>query len=257
MKLSGLAGILWVAGFVLNCILFVILCVRGRAKKFPVFFAFIGFCAARSLILFWVWRRSQWDLYRTLYVVFMVLDICLQFGMIWEIASRVFRRRGVWVPDVRIKLAIFSIVSLVVAGILTALQRPVGQNWVQGTVLRAELFPSVLISELFIVMLVLSSEAGLNWKSHVVGIALGLAVFNLPSVVIDTIDNILGFDRQGYLNSALGDARRELYLACLVYWCYSMWKSEPEPRIMSPRMEGQVSALRDALVHRDSHWGKR
>ena len=254
MKLSNLAGILWAAGFVLNCVLLMVLCLRRRAKSFPIFCIFIGFSAVRTLILFSLWRHSQWNLYRTSYFVLMFLDTCLQVGLIWEIASKVFRRRGVWAPDVRTKLAVWSIASVAVACGLTAVQQLAGRSWLQDAVLRADFFPPILISELFVVMLVLSSEAGLNWRTHVAAITLGLAAFSFPEVVIGTIANLRGFDKLGYLSSTLESIRKELYVACLIYWCYSMWQPEPESRVMSPRMEGQVSGLRDILVHRGNDW---
>jgi hypothetical protein len=254
MKLSSLAGILWAAGFVGHCVLFAILCFRRRIRTFPVFSVYIGLAALRSPVLFWFWRDAHWKAYTIAYWIFIFCDTCLQLGLLWEIASKVFRRRGAWVPDVGGKLAGWSIASVAMAVALTALQKTAGHNWLENAFLRGSLFPSILICELFVVMVILSSRAGLNWKSHAAGIALGLAVFNFPSVVIDTIANLRGFDAKGYLPSVLESARKELYLACLIYWCYSMWRPELESRRMSPHMEGQVSALRDALLHRDKPW---
>lgn len=250
MKLSSFAGILWAAGFVLDCALLAVLWIRRRGRSLPVFCTFIGFSAVRSLILFWLWRHSQWSLYRTLYFIFMAFDTCLQFGVIWEIASKVFRRRGAWAPDIRLKLAAWTTASVTLAGALVALQKPVAHSWMQDAVLRSNFFPSVLICELFVVMLVLSSEAGLNWRTHVASITFGLALYSFPAVVIFTIDNLHGFDGRGYLNGLLESARKEFYLACLAYWCYSLWRPDPGPRTMSPEMEGQVSAIRDALIRR-------
>lgn len=257
MELSSLAGILWVAGFAAECVLFAILCFRRRTKSFPVFCAYIGLSAVRSIVLFWLWRHSQWNVYRIMYWSFMLCDTCLQFCLLWEIASTIFRRRGTWAPDVSGRLAVWSFASVALAGALTALLQPAGHGWFQSAVLRADFFPSVLISELFVVMLVLSSKAGLNWRNHVASITVGFAVFNVPSVVVNTIASVYGFDQQGYLSGFLENARKELYLACVIYWCYSMWRPEPKPRIMSPRMEGQVSALRDVLVHRNDNWSGR
>jgi hypothetical protein len=257
MKLSSLAGILWVASFISNAFLFAILCFRRRVKRFPIFTGLIGLGLVRSIALFWLWRHSQWSLYWTVYYDLMVVDTCLQFALIWEIASKVFRRRGVWVRDVRGRLFAGLIACVAIACALTALQKVAGQSWLQDAILRAAFFPSILICELFVVMLVLSSEAGLNWRTHVASIAVGFAAFNFPAVIIDTAANFQGFDRQGYLSSLLENARKELYLACLIFWCYSMWRPEPKPRIMSPNMEGQVSGLKDVLVRRHKNWSEQ
>src|SRR5579875_1846959 len=155
MKLSSVAGLLWVTGFLLNCILLAIILFKRREKSLPVFCMFIGFSALRSATLLCLWGVSQWGLYRTVYIGLLFVDTCLQCGLIWEIASRVFRRGGRWVSDLKASLAWWSLGSLIVASILTALQRPAGHSWVQSAVLRVDFLPSVLMCELFIVMIVL------------------------------------------------------------------------------------------------------
>jgi hypothetical protein len=196
MKLSTLDGILWAAGFLLNCILLSILLVRRRAQRFPIFFTFIGLGVTRTLTLFWLFRHSEWSLYRTTYWIFIILDTCLQIGLIGEIASKIFRRGGQWLADVKRRLTFWSIASLAGAILLTALQQTAGRGWAQNAILRGDFFPSVLICELFVVMLVLSSQAGLNWRSHEAGIAIGLAAFNLPGVSSTPSTTFVGLTRK-------------------------------------------------------------
>jgi hypothetical protein len=253
MNVSGLDGFLWVAGFVGHIILFCILILRHRTPAFPFFTAFIGFSAARSVILFCLWQGSLARLYAPTYWSLVGVDTVLQFGLIWELVCKVFRRQGKWPIDIRGRLIAWSSVCVLVATCLTSLQGLSGQGWYQTAVLRANFFSAVAASELFVIMLVLSSDAGLNWRSHVAGIAMGFAVFSFVSIVIESVNNIYGFDTRGNLNATLQTARKELYLSCVAYWCSSLWRSEAPTRIMSPRMEGQVSALRDAVVQRNAN----
>ncbi|MGA7155269.1 MAG: hypothetical protein WBY53_00385 [Acidobacteriaceae bacterium] len=182
------------------------------------------------------------------------VDTFLQFGLIWEVASKVFRRRGAWVRDIRGQLISWTLASVAVATYLAFLNKPSGNGLFQSAVLLANFFPAVLISELFVVMLAVSSDAGLDWRDHVASIAIGLAAFNFPAVVLETISSLHGFDANGYLDVRLQTARKLLYLACVVFWGYALWRPEPASRTMSPRMEGQVLALQDALIRKETFW---
>jgi hypothetical protein len=255
VNISNLDGTLWAAGFVCHCALFAILLLRKLYKPFPVFSAFVGFSALRTVILFGLYHVSLRTLYLDTYWCLVAVDTLLQFGLIWEVASKVFRRRGSWVRDIRRQLICWTIASVAVATYLAFLNKQSGHGLFQNAVLLAGFFPAVLISELFVVMLAVSSDAGLDWRDHVASIAIGLAAFNFPAVVLETISSLHGFDANGYLDVRLQTARKLLYLACVVFWGYALWRREPASRTMSSRMEGQVLALRDAVIKEKSIWG--
>jgi hypothetical protein len=255
VNLSNLDGSLWVAGFVCHCILFTILVLRLLYKPFPLFSAFVGFSALRTVILFCLYHLSLPTLYLNTYWCLAAVDTLLQFGLIEEVASKVFRRRGAWIRDIRGQLIRWTIVSVAVATYLAFLNKPSGHGLFQKAVLFADFFPAVLISELFVVMLVVSSDAGLDWRDHVASIAMGLAAFNFPAVVIETISDLHGFDANGNLDVRLQTARKLLYLACVLFWSYALWRPEPASRILSTRMEEQVLALRDGIIRKNGIWG--
>src|SRR5258705_12103426 len=112
MHLTGLDLLFWVAGFVGHVILMFVLWLRHRAKVFPMFTALIGLNVVRTialaLIQLYGTRRGYFDTYWSL----AILDVALQLGVVYEMASRVFRPLGKWASDVRRSILWWIAVSL-------------------------------------------------------------------------------------------------------------------------------------------------
>lgn len=256
MNVSETDGVLWAAGFVGHLILLGILLFGGRAKFYPIFTGFIAFSAARTVLLFSLWRFANAASYTDIYWALVAVDTSLQLALIWEIAGVVFKRRGSWAREVWRQLMVLSLVSIAGAVWLTHLQVTRGFGPFQMVVLKANYGAAVLMSALFAGMIALSSRACINWKSHVSAIATGMAVYSFSGILLEVTDNLLGFGGHGTLFAALQTARKILYLACVIYWSYSLSRAEPPQRQMSPRMEGQLSALRDAIIRKSADWGE-
>lgn len=256
MRISGLDDFLWAAGFVGHCALLLVLLGRKRFSKYPVFSALIGFSIFRTGALFSIRSHYGDTLYSHAYWVLALVDAGLQLALIFEIAGKVFRPLGKWAIDVRGKLLVCLLASIVVAAALAQIQNPAGNDLGQVLAVKIGFFSVVLNAELFAGMIALSSDAGLNWKSHIASIATGMAIYCFAGIVIELISR---FGEAKTLDGLLGSLqmmRRWLYLACEVYWGYSLWQPEPSRRRMSHRMEGQVSALREAVIRRNGGWSK-
>lgn len=254
MNISGADGILWAAGFAGHLLLLVILFFSRRAATYPIFSGFIAFSTIRTVLLFFLWRLASPASYVDAYWALVGLDTLLQFGLIWEIARAVFKRRNIWADDVRRQLITLCLVSIIGALWFAHLQQTRGFGVFQTTVLKANYCAAVFISALFAGMIVMSSRACVNWKSHVASIAAGMAVYSFLAILIEAVDNLSGFGGRGTLFAALQMTRKFLYLACVIYWSYSLSRTEPPQRTMSARMAGQLSALRDAVIGRNSFW---
>ena len=256
MSISGLHDFLWAAGFAGNCVLLTVLCVRKRVSHYPAFTALIAFGILRTAWLFEIRNNYGDSLYNHTYWVLALVDASLQLALIYEIASKVFRPRGTWAVDVRGKLCLSFLGSILIAAFLTHLQHPERRDLVENLAIRIGYFSVVLNAELFAVMVVLSSEAGLNWRSHIASIATGMAVYCLIGILIELVSRFSEANTMRSLLISLQSIRQWLYLACEAYWSYSLWHPEPSPREMSPRMEGQVAALLEAIIRRDGEWSK-
>ena len=256
MRISGLDGFLWTAGLAGHLVLLAILLVKKRFGSYPVFSALIGFSILRTVVLFGLRSHYGDPLYNHTYWRLALVDAGLQLALILEIASKVFRPRGTWAVDVRSKLLVGILGSVVVAGVLAHLLAPTRHDLIENFAIKIGFFSVVLNAALFTVMIVLSSDAGLNWRSHIASIATGMAVYCFIGILIELVSRVSEANMLRDLLISLQMIRRWLYVACLVYWGYSLWRPEPSPRKMSPRMEGQVVALREAVMRRNSEWIK-
>ena len=256
MRISGLDGFLWTAGLAGHIALLAIIFAKKRFSSYPVFSALIGFSVLRTVVLFCLRGHYGDPLYNHTYWRFALVDAGLQLALIFEIASKVFRPRGTWAVDVRSKLIVSMLGSIVVAGILAYLQDSTRHDLVENFAIKIGFFSVVLNAALFTLMIVLSSEAGLNWRSHIASIATGMAVYCFVGILIELVSRFSEANTLRDLLISLQVIRRWLYVGCVSYWGYSLWLPEPSPRKMSPRMEGQVAALRQAVIRRNSEWTK-
>jgi hypothetical protein len=256
MRISGLDGFLWTAGLAGHFVLLAILLGRKRFNSYPAFSALIGFNILRTAVLFCIRGHYGDSLYNHIYWRLALVDAGLQLALIFEIASKVFRPRGIWAIDVRSKLLVSILGSIIIAAVLAHFQNPTRHDLVENLAIKMGYFSVLLNAELFTVMLVLSSLAGLNWRSHIASIATGMAVYCFLGILIELTSRFSEANTLRHLVISLQMVRRWLYLACEGYWSYSLRQPEPLPRRMSPRMEGQLSALREAVVRRNSGWSK-
>jgi hypothetical protein len=136
MHLAGIDYFLWAAAFVLHLALLSTLFYRGRARAFPFFTSLITFNVVRTIILYLVFHYGS---HRTYYDTFWslgVLDVTLQLGVVYEVASRVFRPLNVWAPDVRANFLWLLNISTTVALALAWAENPMARNGVQALVAR-------------------------------------------------------------------------------------------------------------------------
>jgi hypothetical protein len=190
------------------------------------------------------------------YWALVAVDTSLQLALIWEIARTVFKTGSSWSGNIQRQLIVLCLISITGAIWLTRLQQTHGFGPFQTVVLKANYCAAVLMSALFAGMIALSSRAYMNWKGHTASIAAGMAVYCFSAILIEGFDNIFGFGGHGTLFAILQTMRKLLYLACVLYWSYSLSRTEPPQRRMSPRMEGQLSALRDAVIRTNAGWGE-
>jgi len=97
----------------------------------------------------------------------------------------------VWARDVRTTFAGMVCASVIVALLLTWLAHPSAPFAIQTFILRSNLFSAALMSELFVGMVVLSSIAGLPWKTHVARIAQGFGAYSIFCVAKGIVVNYI------------------------------------------------------------------
>ena len=258
MQLTGLDLLFWATGFYGHIVLLLVLAARHRASEVPFFTILIASNVLRTATLYFIIHHGTKHEYFYTYWSLAVVDMALQFCVVYEMASHVFRPLGVWAPDVRKSFVWLLIGSITVASALTALAKPDTQIWVRSLVIRGNFFSSALMSELFVGMIALSVTVGLPWKTHVARISQGLGVYSIIGVLTEAGHNHFGTHSQIF--TTLSHLRITTYLICVWYWNIMLWRNAPAPRELPEEMRIQLFTLQRTLeydLRELKNWRKR
>jgi hypothetical protein len=243
MQLTGLDFFFWAVSFSGNIALLFVLWHRRLVKSFPFFTALAMLSVIRTVVLYVVFNYGTRESYFLTYWSLAVLDTMLQLGIVYEIASHVFRPVGVWAQDVRSSFIWMAGLSVTVALGLSWLASPPARTWAQSFVTKGTLFAAALISELFVLMMALSISAHLPWRTHVAKIAQGLGVYSLVSLLIETGHSYFGVGREVPAFVFLSHIRIAAYIICLGYWSAMLWRKEQPSREMTQEMRQRLFTL--------------
>jgi hypothetical protein len=250
MPVTDLDLLLWVAGFLAHVALLLVLLLRGRARSFPIFTALIVLNVTRTIVLFLISREGTKATYFYTFWSVASADVALQFGIMYELASRVFRPLGEWASDIRAKLAIWVAGSVCFAVLLTWIPKPQSRFWMQVLLLKGSFFSAALMSELFVGMIALSSVAGLSWSSHAAKISKGLVLYSIATLIFETANTSFGLNGNDRIYDGLSRVRMALYLCCVMYWIVALWRNAPPASRMPEIVREQVSVISRALEGR-------
>jgi hypothetical protein len=243
MHLSAFDSLLWATGTAGQMILLFVLFYRDRAREFPVFTVLVGWSCASSLALYLLYEHAGHTAYYYAYWTSGMVDMSIQFAVVYEIASRVFAPLGSWAPDVRNSFIRLVGGSVLVALLLIILASPVRSSIVETVVARGTFFSAALMTELFVGLVMLSATAGLPWKTHVARITQALGAYSLLCVILDTLTTWMRWEHEGNLMHTISQVRVVAYNAALAYWVLMLWRDAPEPRQMPESMRMQIYHL--------------
>lgn len=248
MHLSHLDSLFWLSGLVGNLALLFVLFFRRRARSFPLFTAFLSSSVLKTVVLYLIYphntRRAYPYAYFYTYWGFAALDILLELGVVYEIASYVFRPMGGWAVDVRRRLVGLILLSVCVAIALAWVSSPRAYEWKEALVMRGSLFSAALFAELFVGMTALSVTAGLPWRTHAARIAQGFGIYSIFCIVLEAGNSYFGLANGTVASMTMTRARMVLYLCCLVYWIVTLWRPEPQPARLPGEIESYMVLLR-------------
>ena len=249
MHLTGIDFLLWAAGFLAHIVLLAVLFARRRVQSFPIFSTLIATNIVRTLALYLiVLDHGSKHEYLLAYSSFAILDLVLQLGVVYEMASHVFRPLGHWAPDVRGSFLVMVSISLLVAAGLTYLpDNPPAPTWLKSALIRGNFFSATLMAELFLGMVILSITVGLPWKTHAARIAQGFGFYSLVCILTEAAHTYLGMDHDARVSSAVSYFRISSYLFTVGYWTVTLWVQAPAPRELPDEMRAQLFVLHRRL----------
>jgi hypothetical protein len=248
MQLTVFDQSLWAVIFVQDLILVCVLSFRRRVQRFPVFTALIGFDIVRTVMLFVIQHAGSRATYFYTYWVLALIDVLLQLGVLFRIASCVFRPAGRWASDIVSGLISLVLGSVAGATILTWIPKPAVILPLQVALLKGNFFSALLFSELSVGMLALSVRAGLLWKAHIARVMQGFVGYSLCTLALETARTYFGVAQGSPAYSNLSHVRIVVYMLCMSYWIVTLWHEEPQSRQMTSLMHSQVAAIRQAVT---------
>jgi len=248
LHLTDLDLLLWAFTFLEHCILLAVLFYRRRTAQFPVFTTVITANVVRTIVLYFTLRHGSSATYFYTFWSFGFLDLALQFPLVYELASQVFRPLGPWAPDVRRSFAILAAASLLIASALTWLAAPPTRTLRLAIVIRGNFFSSALMSEFFVAMIALSVTMGLPWRTHVARITQGFGVYSIFGILTEGAHSYFGSDRSKPTYQLVSHIRISLYCVCVAYWIFAMAQNEPEPRQLPEQLRLELSALQRRMA---------
>ena len=244
MHLSRLDFILWAATLTGHITLLYVLVRRRRAVEYPIFTTLIAANILRTILLYCVLTFGTQRGYSNTYWSLAIVDVALQFGVVYELAVQTFRPLGTWARDLRSGLIGLIGLSLAVAAGLTWLASPPARTILDVVVIKGTFFSSACMIELFVGMLVLSATAGLPWKTHAARISQGFGTYAMVCVLIDAAHGYFGFQGDGHMFFMLSRIRVFTYLFCQCFWIATLWPDEPPRRQLTDEMRLQLSEFR-------------
>ncbi|MCU1253133.1 MAG: hypothetical protein JWQ49_6162 [Edaphobacter sp.] len=245
MHLTGLDLLFWAASFFGHVALLVVLFLRRRARTFPLFTTFICANILRTISLYLIARFGTKATYFYTYWYLAIFDVGLQLGVVYELASGIFRPVGVWTKDIRRSFVWLGCLSVAVAAALAWLASPSTRLWMQSVMIKGNLFSAALMSELFVSIIALSVTVGLPWRTHITRIAQGLGVYSIIDVLLEAAHSYFGLGRDTRVYEALSHMRIAVYLACITYWIIMLWREAPQPRELPEQMRRDLLALQE------------
>jgi len=249
MHLSAIDRLFWATGFIGQIILVLVLSRRGLVKSFPIFTTATAGSLVRTGTMYFVFLYGSHRTYYYSYWSLASLDMLLQLGVVYEVASHLFAPLGRWPHDARTSFIRLVGISILVDIALTALASPARTSLMETVVARGTFFSSTLMTELFVGLVALSATAGFPWGTHVARIAQGLGAYSLVGVLFDTTTSWMGWAHQATTIHALSLVRIGAYLTALTYWIVTLWQDAPEPRRLSEPMRGQIFSLNRQLEY--------
>ncbi len=243
MHLTGIDLLLWALTLLEHIVLLAVLIFRHRARRFPAFTALIATNVFRTIVLYFTLRHAGAEAYFYTYWSFAFLDIALQFVIVYELVTHVFRPVGAWDSDVRRIFLWLSGASLLVASLLTWLDTPATRSLRATVVMKGEFFSSALMAELFVIMLALSFTMGFPWRTHVARITQGFGVYSIFGILTNGAHSYFGTASNTHTYSVVSHIRISLYCVCVAYWIFGLAKEEPENRQMPEQLRLELRDL--------------
>jgi hypothetical protein len=246
MTQAALDNLLWAAALCGESTLTVVILRKGRWRMFPAFSALIAVPILASVFLVPLRWMAAYDWYTLLYRAYVAVNFFLQLAVVVELARIVLRPTGTWVHDARKQFILSAVGGTLLALALAYMVVPPAASLMESLQLRADLFTSLLICELFIAVTLASNRLGLGWKNHVMAIGQGFTAWSIVATMVDSLHSYFG---ARHFYDSTESVQSLMYLGVLGYWCVQLWREEPVRQPISPQLRKFILALHERVKY--------
>jgi hypothetical protein len=217
MSLVSLIHNVWFLGLVLQALLAGVLLIKKKWRTFPVFTCYIAFSLIESLIAWAVYKNQT--LYRTTYMIGESVLLILGLAMVREIFVHLFSAHA---GLRKVATLIFRIVVVLLV-LLAAVAVIYAKGPIAKSMLIVEEAGKIVRVGLIMLLFLFSSAFGLRWRQHVFGVALGLGMTTVGSLLAVTIMPHVDKAMAWRLNLA------QVIASCLALLVWMGYLIAPEP----------------------------
>lgn len=243
MPSSTLSWVVYLADFVCTIGLLAVLFLRGRVKDFPALtICYSSWFLAAIINFAFGFNWPDW--------AFVCRDAITEGAALvacFGVARHIFRPTGVWARDVRRTFFMAAAGCVLLAMALTCLDHPRSANWFGNLLLRTYFFTNLLITEVFVVTVMLSATVGLPWKTHVARVAQGLGANCFFYLALNTLSNSIDIWAHVPLWRALARTGLAVKAVTEAYMAVMLWRDAPQPRELPAQMRAQIFRLNHQL----------
>ncbi len=247
MQLSSVGGVLWVASYVGQLLLFFALIRTRQWRSFVFFTAYMGYNLLADPIGYGILHHGSARAYFQEYFVATLLDYALQLLVLFEIGLNVLRpvrrslpKQSLWV------LAAVCAVTIPLALWLAPQAAHSGGHLAQ-LLLRVSFGFAIARLLIFAAIAGFAQVLGINWRNHVLQLTTGLAFYGAASILIEfSLNHMQGFvtaaarDAQA---SALTELQSAAYVSTLVFWTWAFSRNEAPRKEFTPQMEAVLVTI--------------
>jgi hypothetical protein len=246
MKFSLMDNLGWAAAFVSTSLLLAVMLLRGRWRQFPALTTTLAFDIARTITLFSLYQNGAIRWYSHIYWWGLIPDFALQLAVAYEIARIVLRPTGTWVRDARTQFFLAGTAGIVVAALLAWWISPPAKTALSAVRIRGNLFTSMVICELFVLVGLTANRLGLGWRNHVMAVGQGLTAWSGIMLLSNSLQSYLG---HGALFRLLDELRGNSFTLAMIWIAIQLWLPEPERHPIAPELKQYILALHQRVEY--------
>jgi hypothetical protein len=169
-----------------------------------------------------------------------MFEFLLQLGMIWGAARIVMQPTGTWLHDARKQFILGSTAGLLLAAAFAWLLTPPLATLPARLEAGSSFFTSLVVCELFVVLLLTAKRLGLGLRNHVFALVTGWSGWVMAAMAVDLLHGYYGTH---FYYDALDNVRKIAYLVALFYWIVQFWLEEPARQELPPELRAYILAL--------------